>query len=383
MSKDTELAIPLQNPAFDPENSESWLKQFEMVMRLRGVTKRTIWFHHLVPILPTAIVTQFAELTPMTPDNDSHDRLKQAIISRLSVPREKRLDQLFAQVELGDRSPSQLLHHMRSLASGSSVSDEILKKLWMKCLPKSLIPSLVTSPSRDNLDNLAKEADLIYDLQDGPGINAVKAPTAADSITQRLNELAEQLQDLKASRFSTSPRINRRRPTSPRRRRNPARHTDTNQRRRHVLVSMHLDSLAYGELEIESLSRQHLSLSQATQRWQRREMSNFDYLMCLNTLAGRSFNDLNQYPIFPWVLSNYTSKHLDLNEPANYRDLSKPVGALSPARKAFFDERYADWDDPTQPAFHYGTHYSTAAFLLNYLIRLEPFTTMFLNIFQI
>ncbi|VDO10393.1 unnamed protein product [Rodentolepis nana] len=125
--------------------------------------------------------------------------------------------------------------------------------------------------------------------------------------------------------------------------------------------------------------RQHLSLSQATQRWQRREMSNFDYLMCLNTLAGRSFNDLNQYPIFPWVLSNYTSKHLDLNEPANYRDLSKPVGALSPARKAFFDERYADWDDPTQPAFHYGTHYSTAAFVLSYLIRLEPFTTLFLN----
>nr|CDS29500.2 gag pol polyprotein [Hymenolepis microstoma] len=227
MSKDTELATPLQTPVFDPENSESWFKQFEMVMRLRGVTKRTIWFQYLVPILPTAIVTQFAELIPMPPDNDSYDRLKQAIISRLSVPREKRLDQLFAQVELGDRSPSQLLRHMRSLASGSSVSDEILKKLWMKCLPKSLIPSLVTSSSRDDLDKLAKEADLIYYLQDVPVVNAVKAPTAADSITQRLNELAKQLQELKASRFSTSPRINRRHPISPISRRNPARHTDT------------------------------------------------------------------------------------------------------------------------------------------------------------
>ncbi len=26
-------------------------------------------------------------------------------------------------------------------------------------------------------------------------------------------------------------------------------------------------------------------------------MSNFDYLMSLNTLAGRSYNDLNQYPV--------------------------------------------------------------------------------------
>ncbi|EUB57642.1 Neurobeachin [Echinococcus granulosus] len=140
---------------------------------------------------------------------------------------------------------------------------------------------------------------------------------------------------------------------------------------RYGVTQSHRTSLATG--------RQHLSLSQATQRWQRREMSNFDYLMCLNTLAGRSLNDLNQYPIFPWVLTNYTDSYLDLNEPANYRDLSKPVGALDPARKAFFDERYADWDDPTQPAFHYGTHYSTAAFVLNYLIRLEPFTTLFLN----
>nr|CDS32197.1 Mariner Mos1 transposase [Hymenolepis microstoma] len=81
MSKDTELAIPLQTPAFDSENSESWLKQFEMVIRLRGVTKRTIWFQHLVPSLPTAIVTLFAELTSMPPNNESYDRLKQAIIS--------------------------------------------------------------------------------------------------------------------------------------------------------------------------------------------------------------------------------------------------------------------------------------------------------------
>nr|CDS26537.1 gag pol polyprotein [Hymenolepis microstoma] len=227
MSKETELAIPLNTPAFDPENSESWFKQFEMIIRLRGVTKRTICFQHLVPVLTTAIVTQFAELTSMPPDNDSYDRLKQTIISRLSVSREKRLDQLFAQVELGDRSPSQLLHHMRSLAIGSSVTDEILKKLWMKCLPKTLIPFSVTSPSRDNLDKLAEEANLIYDPQDGPVINAVKAPTAADPITRRLDKLVEQLQELKASRSSTSPRLNRRRPTSPRRWRSQARHDDS------------------------------------------------------------------------------------------------------------------------------------------------------------
>lgn len=31
-----------------------------------------------------------------------------------------------------------------------------------------------------------------------------------------------------------------------------------------------------------------------TQKWQRREISNFEYLMFLNTIAGRTYNDLNQ-----------------------------------------------------------------------------------------
>ena len=33
-----------------------------------------------------------------------------------------------------------------------------------------------------------------------------------------------------------------------------------------------------------------------TQRWEKGEISNFQYLMYLNTLAGRSYNDLMQYP---------------------------------------------------------------------------------------
>lgn len=99
-------------------------------------------------------------------------------------------------------------------------------------------------------------------------------------------------------------------------------------------------------------------------------MSTFDYLMALNTLAGRSYNDLNQYPVgpsspttqpqpasvlartlhpflctkfdtslspadiclcsqvFPWVLADYTSDTLDLNDPASFRDLSKPIGEI-------------------------------------------------------
>lgn len=53
----------------------------------------------------------------------------------------------------------------------------------------------------------------------------------------------------------------------------------------------------------------------------------------------RSFNDLAQYPVFPWVIANYTSPVLDLANPANFRDLSKPIGAVNPERLEKFRAR--------------------------------------------
>uniref|UniRef100_A0A672P224 Neurobeachin n=1 Tax=Sinocyclocheilus grahami TaxID=75366 RepID=A0A672P224_SINGR len=125
--------------------------------------------------------------------------------------------------------------------------------------------------------------------------------------------------------------------------------------------------------------RQLFKSSNMTQRWQRREISNFEYLMFLNTIAGRTYNDLNQYPVFPWVLTNYESEDLDLTLPGNFRDLSKPIGALNPKRAVFYAEHYETWEDDGTPPHHYASLYSTAASTLFWLIRIEPFSTFFLN----
>jgi len=47
----------------------------------------------------------------------------------------------------------------------------------------------------------------------------------------------------------------------------------------------------------------------------------------------------------------------------------QPIGALNPKRSIYFQSRYEDWDDPTIPKFHYGTHYSNAGFTLGWLLR--------------
>jgi factor associated with neutral sphingomyelinase activation len=97
-----------------------------------------------------------------------------------------------------------------------------------------------------------------------------------------------------------------------------------------------------------------------TGAWQRGLLSNLHYLLFLNLASGRSFADLSQYPVMPWVLADYTSPTLDLADPAVYRDLSRPVGALNPRRLAMLRERYADMAGlAPEPPFLYGSHYST------------------------
>ena len=151
--------------------------------------------------------------------------------------------------------------------------------------------------------------------------------------------------------------------------------------------------------------------------------------MRLNIIAGRSYNDITQYPVFPWIINDYTSPILDLHNPATFRDLSKPVGALNPVRLREIMERYKSFDADVMPPFMYGSHYSSGATLgqssfpsappcsmlsqephrkltphphpyntltttyysflfyhilagvvIHYMLRQEPFTTMFVNL---
>ncbi|KAI8262996.1 Beige protein-like protein 1 [Colletotrichum sp. SAR11_239] len=116
----------------------------------------------------------------------------------------------------------------------------------------------------------------------------------------------------------------------------------------------------------------------AMRKWQKGEMSNFHYLMLVNTMAGRTFNDLTQYPVFPWVLADYTSEELNLNDPASFRDLSKPMGAQTSGRVSGFRESYDALAEIGETPFHYGTHYSSAMIVSSYLIRLPPFVQSYI-----
>ncbi|MCI4376677.1 hypothetical protein PGIGA_G00191140 [Pangasianodon gigas] len=132
------------------------------------------------------------------------------------------------------------------------------------------------------------------------------------------------------------------------------------------------------------------NINALTHLWGSSQITNFEYLTHLNKHAGRSFNDLMQYPVFPFILSDYTSEMLDLQDPSIYRNLSKPIAVQSKEKEdryvdnyRYLEEEYkkgAREDDPMPPVqpYHYGSHYSNSGTVLHFLVRMPPFTKMFL-----
>ncbi|KAH9177644.1 beach-domain-containing protein [Lactarius sanguifluus] len=118
-------------------------------------------------------------------------------------------------------------------------------------------------------------------------------------------------------------------------------------------------------------------LSTAQRKWQAREISNFTYLSILNQISGRTPSDATQYPVFPWVLRDYESENLDFSSGRIFRDLTRPMGALNPARREAAQSRYENLEGVGEKPFHYGTHFSSSMIVCHFLIRLAPFTNMF------
>ena len=56
------------------------------------------------------------------------------------------------------------------------------------------------------------------------------------------------------------------------------------------------------------------------------------------------------------------------------------MGALTPARREAAETRYANLEGVGEEPFHYGTHFSSSMIVCHFLIRLAPFTNMFMTL---
>lgn len=81
-------------------------------------------------------------------------------------------------------------------------------------------------------------------------------------------------------------------------------------------------------------------LDVSTQQWREGQLSNWEYLMILNQLSGRTYNDLMQYPVFPWILSDYESAILNLTNIDSYRKLDRPIAIQHKEQEMHYINNY-------------------------------------------
>ena len=108
-------------------------------------------------------------------------------------------------------------------------------------------------------------------------------------------------------------------------------------------------------------------------RWYKRQIDTFQFLLYINKYSSRTFNDTNQYPIFPWIIKG---KFILQNEEffPNFREFSFPISIQENEQRFNAEKTFINSKDDYPIPFHFRLHYSNGAYVLLYLSRLSPFT---------
>ena len=181
--------VAIKPPPFWKADPNLWFVQLEAQFALSNISADLTKYNHVVSVIDTGILSQISDLILNPPATNKYDTIKDRLISIYSDSQDKKLKTLIADISLGDKKPSQLLNEMSRLG-GSSVSNELLKSLWMQQLPAHIQAVLVTS--NESLNNLALMADKVAEIEQ-PRSFAVQnnEPSLTDVIQKLYNEVQE------------------------------------------------------------------------------------------------------------------------------------------------------------------------------------------------
>lgn len=133
--------------------------------------------------------------------------------------------------------------------------------------------------------------------------------------------------------------------------------------------------------------KKHFIDSNIKSKWEQEQIDTFQYLLLINKHSSRSYNDLNQYPIIPWpfilMSVNNNCKYKIENANASQdiytciRHLEYPITAQSEDKLKASAEMYAtSIQEGEKFAHHFRLHYSTSAYVIFYLARVYPYTSL-------
>ena len=149
-------------PPYQAGAETSWLKVIEHAFRTYQVTNEDRKIHHLLSALPAEIQGLCTHLLDPSVD-DRYAKLLEIISSQNKITDSQRLKQLIGKEPIGDRTPTQFLHHLRKLqGEDGDANSSLLRTIFLEALSPQT--QLILAPvTFSTLDAAATAADRIYE----------------------------------------------------------------------------------------------------------------------------------------------------------------------------------------------------------------------------
>lgn len=181
---------------FNNRDPEVWFMQAETAMRLKNIRSQSKKFDFIVVHLGESI----SEVRDLVMDpclrekTDCYEILKTTLIERTTLSARQRLQKLLSTEDFGASKPSQTLRAMRNHLGKDSLSDDVIRTLFMQRLPSD-VQSILAPLEEQELDKLAQAADRIIETRSGESnthqVDVASKPEepAKDSYSDILAEL--------------------------------------------------------------------------------------------------------------------------------------------------------------------------------------------------
>ncbi|XP_070152051.1 uncharacterized protein [Polyergus mexicanus] len=158
--------IGIRVPPFWPEDAELWFAQLEGTFISCDITDDATRYAYVLSRIEPKQAREIKDIITQPPLKQKYEAIKKALIQRLTASQDQRIKQLLEHEELGDRKPSQFLRHLKTLA-GITVSDELLRTLWLGRLPTQM-QAILAIRAQDKLEDVAEQADRIHEIGNRP-----------------------------------------------------------------------------------------------------------------------------------------------------------------------------------------------------------------------
>ncbi|KAF7263448.1 hypothetical protein GWI33_002279 [Rhynchophorus ferrugineus] len=148
-------ASNIRLPAFNPNDPEMWFLQVEWTLKHAGITTSAEKFE-IVRAALDPIYTQEVRGLLFNPPSEAEDpfsKLKEALRECLGLSIQNRTRQLLEREEIGDRTPSQFLRRLQSLA-GDAAGHDIIKVIWRNQLDPITRASIAAQQASIKLEDL-------------------------------------------------------------------------------------------------------------------------------------------------------------------------------------------------------------------------------------